>query len=361
MTRSSPVRGALLAATLLAVHCASADKEESQTEAAVPVTTAVARTGTLQGIVRATGIVGAAPGALQAVTSPGASRIVAMPKGVGDIVHKGDLLVRFDAPTLTADATAKAATVAQAEARLDNARKADERTAGLLERGIAARKDVEDAHRDLRDAEAGLAQATAERDAARTLAERAVVHAEFAGLVVDRSHNPGDFVDGGGEPLLRIVDPSRLQVDAAISAADLGRIRTGQGARVHRAAGDETPVSGRVAGVSASVNAATGMGTLRVGLPADTRLPVGLSVPLEVDAEQRANVTIVPSTAVVHEGPTAFVYVLGPDAKAQRREVALGIAGESDVEIRSGVATGEIVIVSGQQGLPDGAQVAVPK
>jgi RND family efflux transporter MFP subunit len=361
MTRSSCAGRLVFVATLLGAACSHGEKEENRTEAPVPVATAAARSGALQGIVRTTGVVAAAPGALQAVTAPGTARIVEMPRSVGDVVRKGDLLIRFDAPALTADAAAKQAALVQAEARLENARTADERAAGLLERGIAARKDVEEAHRELRDAQAAVTQAQAERDAAQRLAERAVVHADFGGVVVDRAHQPGDLVDGSGDPLLRVVDPSRLQVEASLPPADLARVRAGHAARVRRTTGDAAAIECRVAGVAASLSAATGLGALRVSLPPEARLPLGLSVPVEVDAERRENATLVPSSAVVHEGPDAFVYVVGADHKASRRPVSVGISGEDDVEILSGVTPGEILVMSGQQALPDGAQVALSK
>jgi RND family efflux transporter MFP subunit len=349
---------AVLASVLLACACGHAQKEESRTEAAVPVETATARLGAIRGTIRATGIVNAAPGGLQAVTSPAGARIAAMPKAPGDPVHKGDLLVRFDAPSLTAEAAAKDAAALQATARLDNARKANERTTGLLERGIAARKELEDAERELRDAEAALQQAQAERTAAHAIAERAVVTAGFEGVVVDRNHNPGDIVDAGGDPLLRVVDPKRLQVDATVSATDIGRIRAGNAVHVRRGPEDDPGVAGRLDGVAAAVNASTGMAAVRVGLPRDSGLPLGLSVQIEIDAEQRANVIVVPAGAMVREGAATFVYVVGADKKARRQEVTAGVSSDTEVEVRSGIKAGDIVIVRGQQALPDGAEVA---
>jgi multidrug efflux pump subunit AcrA (membrane-fusion protein) len=81
---------------------------------------------------------------------------------------------------------------------------------------------------------------------------------------------------------------------------------------------------------------------------------------VEIDAEEHANVVRVPAAAVVHEGGQASVFVAA-GGKAQRRPIVTGLADAERVEVRSGLKAGELVITSGQSGLPDGAAVnAVP-
>ena len=63
-------------------------------------------------------------------------------------MRRGDLLVRFQIPSLEADAAARRSDLARAEAQLKTARQNVDRLTGLLQRGIAARKEVEDAQRD---------------------------------------------------------------------------------------------------------------------------------------------------------------------------------------------------------------------
>src|SRR6185295_9673937 len=93
-------------------------------------------------------------GADQVVTAPQAARIAELPLAQGDRVRRGDLLVRFDIPSLRSDAASRGSELAQAEARLVTAREAETRVGGLFARGIAARKEVEESGRALREAEA---------------------------------------------------------------------------------------------------------------------------------------------------------------------------------------------------------------
>jgi multidrug efflux pump subunit AcrA (membrane-fusion protein) len=113
---------------------------------------------------------------------------------------------------LAADLATQSGELAAARARLENARKNEARLAGLLERGIASRKEVEDAQKELREAEAAVRQASGTQAAAADLAAQAVVHARFDGLVAHRSHNPGDIVEAAAsDPVLRVVDPTRCR------------------------------------------------------------------------------------------------------------------------------------------------------
>ena len=74
--------------------------EEVETKAAAPVTVVTVQPATLEGIVSATGIVAAAPGADWTITAPEAARIIEIPKAEGDRVKPGDLLVRFEIPVV---------------------------------------------------------------------------------------------------------------------------------------------------------------------------------------------------------------------------------------------------------------------
>jgi len=198
----------LLLVPLLAAACHRPQAEEMETQAAVPVEVAHPRQGTLTAVIHATGTVEAAPGADWTVTAPAAARVAEVHGAAGDRVRRGTLLVRLEAPTLKADLATRAGALAQAQARIDNARRNHVRLTGLLEKGIASRKDVEDARKELLDAEADVREATQTHAAAAELAAQAQARAPFDGTVVQRWHNAGDLIDAN-EHVLRLVDLRR--------------------------------------------------------------------------------------------------------------------------------------------------------
>ena len=94
--------GVLVVAAVLA-GCARAAPEEVESETVVPVVTEPAQRGSIRAVIHATGTITPAPGADLIVIAPEAARIAEIPKAEGDRVRRGDLLVRFEIPSLTSE------------------------------------------------------------------------------------------------------------------------------------------------------------------------------------------------------------------------------------------------------------------
>jgi len=341
---------------LLFSACHHPAPEAVETEEAVPVTVATAHAGPIRPVITATGQIKPAIGAEFLVVPPQEARIAQFPKAVGDHVRRGELLVRFEIPSLEADASARRSDLARAQAQLETARQNLARLSGLLERGIAARREVEDARRDLAQAEATVSEARGATSAAGRLAGREVVRAPFDGVVVTRSRQVGDIVDPSApDPLLRVIDPSRLQVEAAVPSGELGRIEVGSQAKV-RGSGFPDEAAHVIARPPA-VDPATGTALARLAFDAPTRRPAGLAVEVEIYGPERPAAVLVPAEALVQEGTQTFVFVVDAQKKAHRREVQAGVVAGGQAEIVSGVRAGEPVVVRGQTALPDGATV----
>src|SRR6185369_17423712 len=103
----------------------------------------------------------------------------------------------------------------------------------------------------------------------------------------------------------------------------------------------------------------TGTAVVRLGLGPGTRLTAGTPVQAEIETEEHKDVVIVPAAAIVREEDEVSVYVVGPDQKAHKKKVVLGIANPHEAEVRSGVLVSQKVVVKGQEDLPDGATVTL--
>src|SRR5205814_6722680 len=114
-----------------------------------------------------------APGRAGTVTAPDKAPVSAIRYATGDVVREGAVVARFDAPPLRADLATRSSEASQAQARLDNTRRNHTRLSTLLEKGIASRKEVEDARKELLDAEAAVRESGQTRAAAADLAARA--------------------------------------------------------------------------------------------------------------------------------------------------------------------------------------------
>lgn len=348
-----------LAALAMLCGCSKETPEEVESETVVSVKTAPATRGNIRGIIHATGVVTPAAGADLVVVAPEGARIAEIPRAVGDRVRRGDVLVRFELPNSAAEAQRQQAEVTRAQATVENARAAQTRARELFERGVAARKEVEDANRAVAEAQAALTEARASLVAAQTLAGRAVVRATFDGIVAKRTHNPGDLVEASAsDPVLRIIDPRRLEVVASVPLADVPRIHAGASAVLTPPPNTAPEIRLKVISLPAAVETGTATVPVRLGFASPANFAAGTPVQVDIEAEQHQNVVIVPAVAIVREGEETAVFV-ARDAKAQRRHVQTGITDGANVEILSGVDANEMVIVDGQAGLPDGAAIAV--
>ena len=352
-------RATALAVALLAAGCGQAATEVVETDSAVAVTVQAATVGEIEGQINVTGVVMPAPGADWIITAPEPARIAELTKVEGDAVRAGDVLVRFDIPTLAANVSARRAEVAQARARVESTRAAATRISGLVDRGIAATREKEEAERDQADAEGALARAESEAAAAAALAGRAVVTARFSGVVARRWHNPGDMVDAtSSDPILRVIDPARLHVLASVPASELPRITVGRPGHVTgpggTAAQDVTVIAR-----PAQLDDTGSVAEVRLAFRGTTSFASGTPLQVSIVAEKHDQAVLVAAAAVQREGDEAFVMIVKDDQKAHRQVVEIGLTANGVVEILKGVVAGDRVIVKGGTGLPDGAAVTV--
>jgi RND family efflux transporter MFP subunit len=350
-------------AVLATASCAKKAVESVATDEDVPVgVQAAAVVDSFEAVVAATGRVTPAPGADWTITAPEAARIEAIPKNDGESVQTGDLLVQFEIPSLAGDLAARQSDLDQARAHITTAQAARDRIAGLVQRGINPQKDLEAADLELTQAQATARQAQVALDGAKTLNDRAVVKARFPGIVVKHWHNVGDLVDASAtDPVLRVIDPTRLEVVMSVTVADLGRISAGRAVRITNPSTGAVE-TGKVISLPAAVDPSSSTSDVRASFDKATKLAAGTPVSVDIIAERRTKAIVIPTVAILHEGAETFVMVAGQDDdKSHKTPVTLGVSSGGKTEILKGVNAGDLVIVRGQEGLPDEAELAITK
>jgi RND family efflux transporter MFP subunit len=335
------------------------------------------RLGTIRSTISATGVVGTLPGADFVVQAHEPARIVEITKRVGDAVTSGEVLVRFEFPSLRAQQAVNSAAVKAAEIRLQQARLAQERIRSLLSSGAASRREMDDADGEATLAEGELAVARAAMRASESLGRNTTVRAPFDGIVTGRLHEPGDLVGPGDQdPILRLTDPKQVQLTATVPAGDITRFTVGATARAvaslrptqgasSLSRGEGPPARGfarpELLRVVSRPTPEAGAETVAVTLAFDTPTDVapGTEVGVEIDGEQRSNVPLVPASAVLKDADAGPVIVVAVGAVAQRRPVVTGLEDSQYIEIRSGVKAGELVVTEGHSSLRDGTPISV--
>jgi RND family efflux transporter MFP subunit len=214
----------------------------------------------------------------------------------------------------------------------------------------------ETADNEVTSAQSEVARADAARQRAETSLARAIIRAPFAGLVTQVLHKSGDMTQGiSTDPILRLIDPDRLEITAPIGAADAPRILPGASARITSTPGAD---AARLTVVSRPAPGNGGEMLVHLAFNVPTTLAVDTRVDIEIDGEERVDVILVRNEALTSQGTETVVFVAA-DGKAERRVVSTGLRDGEHVEVTSGLRAGEIVVTRGQVGLADGAAISV--
>jgi len=359
---------ALAIALTAAAACVRTAPQEAEVEQGVPVIAEPVRLGTIRATISATGVVSTLPGATFTVVASQAGRIADIMKTVGDSVRSGEVLVRFEYPSLTAQAAVNTAAAKAAGSKLQQSRVAQARVRGLLSSGAASQREMDDADREVTIAEAELAVAQAAMTSTEAAGQNTLILAPFNGTVTARLHEVGDLVrPEDTDPILQLIDPRQVQLTATVPVADLTRFTVGATARAIAAIRPidafrvERQPTSELLRVASRPEPDAGATTVAVTLAFDspTELAPGTQVGIEIDGEQRLNVPLVPAIAVLREPGSGPVVVVAAGSIAQRRAVVTGLEDSEFIEIRSGLKAGELIVTQGHSSLREGTPITV--
>ena len=186
-----------------------------------------------------------------------------------------------------------------------------------------------------------------------------LIKSPIDGVVTDRPLYAGDLATAN-QPILTVMNLSRLIGKAHIPQAEASQLKVGSPAEISLAGLDE-PVKARVSLVSPALD--PGSTTVEVWVEArkpDPALRPGLTVPVSMTAKTAKDAIVVPVTAVFHsEEAGDYVLVAGSDSKAHQKKVQVGIRNKDSAQIVSGITEGDAVITTGGYAVPDGTKIKI--
>lgn len=273
----------------------------------------------------------------------------------GDAVRRGQVVARIDATDVTARVAARSADVEAARAQLGLADKNRASQRALLDKRFISQNAFDATASNYDVAAARLRTAEADLAMAQKALTDAVLVSPLDGVVAERFAQPGERVPVDGR-ILSVVDLSRLELAAAVPAAEIGRVKTGQRVALRVDGMVEREFVGRVE----RINPAASAGTRSINIYAvfenpERLLRAGVFVRGELLLERIDAALAVPLTAVRDEGGRHFVYAL-EDGTIARKFVTLGAVDSSGrVQVLGGVAAGDRVVRNNLGALREGA------
>lgn len=266
-------------------------------------------------------------------------------------VAQGDR-VEVGAPLFEVDPAPYEMALRQAEAGLDVGRaetrqfEADlARARTLRQQRVVAEQDIERLNTSLAVARARLRQAEEAVALARHHLERTLVRAPFAGSVAARLADEGTTALVQPQTIVVVLqETAELEAHASIAESQMALVRVGDTAVV-RIEGVPEPLQTTISSVSDSIEPATRTYLVKMPVPnPDRAIKAGVFAHVEIQPAERPAVLLAPREALrVEEGRTRLLVVR--DGRVEALPVELGMFGENEAEVLSGVEDNEVIVV----------------
>lgn len=367
-----PLAGVLLASNIVTFPALAEEAAAASTPTArevVPTVSVVkaARQALSQKVI----VTGTLVARERVLVTPGVEglKIESIAVDAGDRVEQGAVLARLAVDTIdvqlaqnTSQLASSDAQIAQAQAQITSAEAAETQASRAFQRGQelvgtnAIAKEAFDQRRSAADqakaqvlvaretltaAQAGRQLIEAQRAELELRRSKTEIKAPRAGLILSRDAVVGQVAAASGTPLFVIAENGDIELDADVTETLLPELSVGQKVTV-QSSGSATSVKGVVRLVQPEINAATRLGKARIALPDSKDLHVGAFARGTVEVAHSEGL-VLPVTAITDEDGVPTVQVV-KDGVVDTRKVKTGLTDAGLVEVKDGIAEGELVV-----------------
>jgi HlyD family secretion protein len=260
----------------------------------------------------------------------------------GDIVEKGQTIAVVDQRTAQKTMENALRDYAKQRNTFESTRDENQNLTPQTSRDSAMRRVLENNQNDLEKAVTSV-------ELQDIVKQNAVLVSPINGVVL-RADVTVPGVNAGATTTYTVADPDTLQFELDVDEADVGRVVLGQSVKVILEAYPEQEIYGTIEDIAfASHKTDTGGNafTVKVSLPIQAvTYRIGMNGDAEVILAQKSNTLTVPLSALIDE---QYVYVKQKDDKFEKRQVKIGLQSDTDAEIISGLATGEVVTIQPEE------------
>lgn len=284
---------------------------------------------------------------------------------IGSVVSAGQLLAEIETPDLDQEFRAAESRLREASANLEMAKVTSDRYQRLAGERAVSQQDADERLATRKAAEARQATATADVERLRELREFQKVTAPFAGVVTARRAEVGNLVTANSAAdagLFTLEQVDRLRAFAAVPQTDARGVQIGQKIelRLREFPGQSFP--GTITRTAGALDPATRTLRVEAEVPnADGRLVAGSYAQVRIALASASEVVLLPVSAVSFRGDGAAVLLVDANDTIARRSVQVGRDLGTQVEIVSGLQSGDRVVKTPSDALRPGVKARVAK
>lgn len=346
---------AALIVTTVRHMIATSPSSARRLRASIPVETVPVRKQVLDEVIGGSGVVEQS-GTVQ-LTTVITARVLDVPVKIGDVVKKGDLLVKWDDRLIQANLAASRQTVDTSNIKIRDLTRQLARYTDLEQKRMGTPLDVEKSEIALADAKDTLAKATLALEQAKIELENVEMRAPIDGIVLERLVNPAETTHTD-QLVLRLGALDPVLMAPKVTEEKIHSVQLGLPAETSFPAFPGEVFQGKVVKVDPNIDPITRTFTTYVELQnPELRLKPGLSGFARIRRRAEGSLAV-PSIALINPtGDQASVFVIDGDGQAHLRKVRSGIVANAMTEILDGLREGEQVVTVGQLNLRDNDKV----
>lgn len=273
------------------------------------------------------------------IASAGGTRIEKIFVEVGDVVKKGQQLVKMESTQL-----------ATSLAQLDNLKIELERVKALYQSGGVSKQQLDQLQ----------TQYDVAKKSAENLKDNIYLTSPINGIVTARNFDNGDVA--AGQPILQVMQINPVKLKINIPESFYNNVKKGMQVTAKTEIFGEEEFAGTVSLIYPTIDPLTRTFTCEVKVNnANSKLKPGMFGRVELNLGKAATIMVSDKAVVKQSGSNDKYIFVENNGVVEYRKVQLGRRIEDKIEVISGIADGENVVITGQSKLMDGTKVEVIK
>ncbi|MEF0940872.1 efflux RND transporter periplasmic adaptor subunit [Rhizobium sp. BR 362] len=287
-------------------------------------------------------------------------KIVERKVDIGEKVKPGDVLARIDSTDYVLAVRRSQADLDAAEKQVQTTELARNRAQQLFDKNVAPKSQLE-------QAELSYDQAVSTRDSAVSAlaeAKNQVAYTDLTsdmnGIVTTINADVGQVV-GSGTPVITVAVDGEKEVQIAVPEMDIAQFKVGKDVKARFWSDDALVLDGKVREVSGSADAQSRTFAVRVSLPNDQRVLLGMTATIEAQADNTQPYVAIPLSALTEKDGQQIVWLVDRSAgTVHARSVKVADFADDGVRVADGLKAGDVVVAAGTQFMTENMKVKVP-
>jgi len=276
---------------------------------------------------------------------------------VGQHVAPGDVLARIDPADYELSVNSAKAALDAAERQVETVDLARKRAEQLYAKNVAPKSQLEQATLTYNQAVAARDSASSALAQAKNQVLYTDLKADRNGIVTSVSADVGQVV-GSGTPVVTVAVDGEKEVLIAVPEMEIAEFKPGKDVKAGFWSDDALTLDGKVREVAGSADPQSRTFAVRVALPNDPRVLLGMTANIEASAANERQLVSIPLSALAQKDSQSIVWTVDRGADTvHARPVKVAEFAADGVRVADGLKPGDVVVAAGTQFMTENLKV----